>query len=94
MNVSLRIFKKEQKVTFLGFKVISQINDYSFRINTVYKKILKYLFVIRKNVLYSILLEYKNVKSSNALQKSKTVRMCCISKIIKDRTFFLFAIDS
>ena len=61
-NVSSKIFKKEQKITFLCFKVISQINDYSFRINTVYKKILKYLFVKRKNVLYSILLEYKNVK--------------------------------
>ena len=42
----------------------------------------------RKNVLSVILLEIQKRKNTQMLCKSRAFRICCISKIIKDKTFF------
>ena len=54
--------------------------------------LLKENIVKRKNVLSLKLLEIQPHKNCQMFCKSRAFRMCCISKIITDRTFF--AIDS
>ena len=50
--------------------------------------------VTPKNILSLIILEIKKRKRNRQmLCKDRDFRVSCISKIIKDRTFFLFAID-
>ena len=53
-----------------------------------------YFFIIYRLQKEKILLEIQKRENRQMICKSRAFRMYCISKIIKDRTFFLFAIDS